>query len=233
MVRNNKKQTVFVIDDDVELCELVERYLKKHDFAVELAHRGDEAVQRMQSWSPDLVVLDLMLPGIDGLTVCREIRSRFVGPILMFTALTEEIDEVAGLESGADDYLKKPVSPRLLLARIRTLLRRSSPPVKPDTGDEILLGDLLVSSSRRSVQLAGVDVSVSTVEFDLLHLLVSNAGAVVTRQDMFETLRSLDYDGLDRSVDLYVSRLRKKLGDDAKMPNRIKTVRGVGYQFAS
>ena len=228
-----EQTTILLVDDDIELCDLVKTYLEKHDFAVRMVHRGDDALDVFTDWTPDLVVLDLMLPGVSGLTVCQQLRSRFLGPILMFTALNEEIDEVVGLESGADDYLKKPVSPRLLLARIRALLRRSDSPAAPTAQHIIEAGELTVDTAKRSVTLRGESITLSTVEFDLLALLAQQAGNVVTRQDMFEALRNLDYDGLDRSIDLYVSRIRKKLHDDAKNPAIIKTVRGTGYLYAA
>ncbi|MCV6606389.1 MAG: response regulator transcription factor [Porticoccaceae bacterium] len=237
MIRNNsvnQPQKICIIDDDVELCILMKTYLEQQGFDVFLAHHGDEAVAEINKCKPDVVVLDLMLPGTDGLTICRTIRKQFVGPILMFTALCEEIDEVAGLETGADDYLKKPVQPRLLLARIRALLRRSSVVQEAPSDSQGVLteGELVVDTLRRAISYRGESLKLSTVEYDLLSLLVSQAGQVITRQDIYQAMRRLDYDGLDRSIDMYISRLRKKIGEDPKEPELIKTVRGVGYFYA-
>ena len=185
---------------------------------------------------PDLVILDVMLPGMDGLTVCKRVRERFAGPILMLSALGDEVDEVVGLEIGADDYVAKPASPRKVLARVRTLLRRV-----PAAGERaeaagpdpvVTVGELVVDPGRRSASLAGRELDLTTAEFDLLWLLARHAGETLEREAIYRELRGIAWDGMDRSIDLRVLRLRKKLGDDAAHPRFIKSVRGVGYLLA-
>jgi len=178
-----------------------------------------------------------MLPGLDGLSICKEVRPRYSGGILMLTARGEEVDEVVGLEVGADDYMAKPVKPRLLLARINTLLRRVPPgeavpdasELRDDPGQRIALGDLIVDAGRRTVTMGDRLVDLTTAEFDLLWLLAQNAGRVLSRERIYAELRGIAYDGLDRSIDLRIARLRKKLGDDGKQPHLIKSIRGTGY----
>lgn len=220
---------ILLVDDDVGLCRLVSNYLERNGFDVTVCHDGEPAVRRAQQEMPDLIVLDLMLPGTDGLTVCRHFRTFYDGPIVMFTALEEEIDEVAGLETGADDYVKKPVSPRLLLARIRALLRRPSKRLPAMQSRVLKVNDLIIDLGRYEVMYRDRLIKLTNVEFDLLVALASRAGQIVPRDELFETLRKLEYDGLDRSVDLYVSRIRRKIGDDSREPKLIKTIRGIGY----
>ncbi len=198
---------------------------------VDVVSRGDDAVDAIRDHRPQLVILDLMLPGLDGLEVCKRVRPAYRNPILMLTARGDELDEIIGLEVGADDYLAKPVKPRLLLARIRALLRRYNP--GDDQARRIEIDGLVIDSSRRSAHLDGTEVIVTTAEFDLLWILVSRAGSTVTRETLHRELRGVEYDGLDRSIDLRVSRLRAKLKDDSHQPKRIKSVRGVGYIFAA
>ncbi|MES9861213.1 MAG: response regulator [Candidatus Thiodiazotropha sp. LLP2] len=226
--------SVLLVEDDVQLAGLVQEYLQRYEFEVHLEHRGDSAIERVRILKPDILVLDLNLPGRDGLEICREIRTDFNGPIAMFTARDEDVDEVVGLELGADDYLTKPVEPRVLLARLRSLLRRyraiTSTPTDP-MGDQLTFGGLHVDASARASTLNGQPIELSTGEFDLLWLLASTAGRVVDRDSALKTLRGFGYDGLDRSVDIGISRLRRKLNDNAHRPYRIKTVRGRGYLF--
>ena len=223
------KPRILLVDDDVSLCRLVSNYLTKNGFAVDVCHDGAPSVELASRNPPDLIVLDLMLPGMDGLTVCRRMRRFFAGPIVMFTALDEEIDEVAGLETGADDYIKKPVSPRLLLAHVRALLRRKEGRDVSRPSSVIRINDLTVDTGRHEVTYRDRPVKLTTVEFDLIVALASRAGEIVSREELYETLRRLEYDGLDRSIDLYVSRIRKKIGDNSRDPKLIKTIRGVGY----
>ncbi|MEJ2621138.1 MAG: winged helix-turn-helix domain-containing protein, partial [Candidatus Thiodiazotropha sp.] len=196
--------------------------------------RGDRVTERMNSLNPDILVLDLNLPGKDGLEICREIRADFNGPIAMFTARDEDVDEVVGLELGADDYLTKPVEPRVLLARLRSLLRRYRVITSQSNDraeEQLSFGSLQIDARGRTLSLDGLAIELSTGEFDLLWLLASNAGQVVDRDRALKTLRGFAYDGLDRSVDIGISRLRRKLSDNAHRPYRIKTVRGRGYLF--
>jgi DNA-binding response OmpR family regulator len=230
----DRPSLVLLVEDDVQLAGLVQEYLERYEFKVHLEHRGDTAADRVRSLKPDILVLDLNLPGRDGLEICREIRMEFNGPIAMFTARDEDVDEVVGLELGADDYLTKPVEPRVLLARLRSLLRRyrviaSSP--ADLKGDQLVFGGLQIDAQARTLFLNEQSIELSTGEFDLLWLLASMAGRVVDRDSALKTLRGFGYDGLDRSVDIGISRLRRKLSDNAHRPYRIKTVRGRGYLF--
>lgn len=225
---------VLLVEDDIQLAGLVQEYLQRYEFEVHLEHRGDRATERVSSLKPDILVLDLNLPGKDGLEICREIRSDFSGPIAMFTARDEDVDEVVGLELGADDYLTKPVEPRVLLARLRSLLRRYraiGSTASDAQGDQLVFGKLQIDARGRTLSLNGETIELSTGEFDLLWLLASTAGQVVDRDSALKTLRGFAYDGLDRSVDIGISRLRRKLNDNAHRPFRIKTVRGRGYLF--
>ena len=221
---------VLIVEDDVELAELVREYLQRYEFVVELEHRGDKAVERVQALKPDVLILDLNLPGRDGLDICCDLRGEYSGPIVMFTARDENVDEIVGLELGADDYLTKPVEPRVLLARLRSLLRRFR---STDTAleERLNFGELLIDATARTVSLKQQPIELSTGEFDLLWLLASMSGRVVDRDSALKSLRGFGYDGMDRSVDIGISRLRRKLMDNAHRPFRIKTVRGRGYLF--
>ncbi len=218
---------LLLVEDDAKLARSIREYLEDNEHRVNVVARGDIAVEAICQQQPDLVILDIMLPGLDGLAVCRQVRPRYQGPILMLTARGEQLDEIIGLEVGADDYIAKPVAPRLLLARIRALLRRLYLPSAALTRVDI--AGLAIDVSRRTVHLQGRELEVSSTEFDLLWYLATRAGETVTREELYRELRGVDYDGLDRSIDLRVSRLRTKLDDDPKRPRRIKAVRGVGY----
>ncbi len=227
---------ILLIEDDVRLSTLIQEYLQQQTMTVSIEHRGDMACQRIISESPDLVVLDLMLPGLNGLEICKAVRPKYPGPILMLTARDEDIDQVVGLEIGADDYVTKPVQPRVLLARIRALLRRfpkQAPQIMQPGNDtnDIRYGYFRISATAREAWLDDNVLDLTTNEFELLWLLASHAGEVLTRETILEQLRGIDYDGLDRSVDIRVSRLRKKLKDNTSRPFRIKTIRGKGYLF--
>lgn len=224
---------VLLIEDDVQLASLVSEYLREHEFQVNVEHRGDSGVERILLDAPDLVVLDVLLPGLNGMDVCRQVRARYSGPILILTARDDDVDEIIGLELGADDYVKKPVEPRLLLARIRALLRRTShnsvtTALEPRC---FSFGSFSIDQTARRVTLNDECIELTTGEFDLLWLLASAAGTVLSRDMILASLRGIDYDGLDRSIDVGISRLRAKLQDTATPPARIKTVRGKGYLF--
>jgi two-component system OmpR family response regulator/two-component system response regulator RstA len=219
---------ILVVEDDKSLSDWISDYLTMHGYVVTVANRGDAAVTLIKSDMPDLVVLDIMLPVKDGFEVCREVRSFYQRPILMLTARSEEVDEVLGLEIGADDYLCKPVKPRVLLARIRALLRRDADEAECNTRK---FGELLIDADAKAVYLGDKSVPVSTNEFDVLWLLAINAGRAVSREELITQLRGIEYDGLDRSIDIRISRLRKKLHDDPANPYKIRTVWGKGYLF--
>jgi DNA-binding response OmpR family regulator len=228
---NASNVDILLIEDDTRLAELTATYLEQNGLRVSVEERGDRALERFGREKPRLVLLDLLLPGKDGLTICRELRRVHDVPILILTARDTDLDHVIGLEAGADDYVMKPVDPMVLLARVRALLRRAERG-SATTGDrkaDLLLGALRISETSREVWLRGQPVSLTTQEFELLSLLAHRAGELVSRDEVFRTMRGIDYDGLDRSIDGRVSKLRRKLGDDATAPTRIKTVWGKGY----
>lgn len=227
---------ILLIEDDVRLAELVRAYLTKQGFSVAIEGRGDTGMKRIVAEQPDLVILDLMLPGMDGLTVCRQARPGYAGPILMLTAREDDTDQVVGLEIGADDYVKKPVEPRVLLARIRAILRRfgivrEASSNGPPRIEELVFGTLHLNQASQTATLCGAPVDLTSNEFSLLWALAENGGRTMTRETLFKLTRGIAYDGLDRSVDIAISRLRKKLGDNTAKPWRIKTVWGQGYLF--
>lgn len=219
-----------LIDDDSRIAELLKSFLHQNGVLVEHASDGRSGLRRLESSSFDLVLLDVMMPGIDGLEVCRRIRQRGSRvPIIMLTARGDEADRVVGLELGADDYLAKPFSPRELLARIRALLRRSQP--APE-GERLSVAGLGFDVASRRVQLDGKDVDITGLEYDLLLALARRAGRVVPRDALLSLAGRDDVTVGERTVDVHISHLRAKLGDDPKSPRRIKTVRGVGYVLA-
>jgi DNA-binding response OmpR family regulator len=217
---------VLVIDDDRKLCGLLSTYLGSVGFDVATANDGDTGLAMLRSERPDAVVLDVMLPGMDGFEVCRTIRRASGVPIIMLTARGEVTDRVVGLELGADDYVSKPFEPRELVARIQAVLRRGR------TGEEVWsFGALHVDPQRRAAYLDGEPVPLTTAEFDLLELLIRSRGRVLTRTHILDGVKGESWDAFDRSIDVLVSRLRQKLGDDARQPRYVRTVRGTGYAF--
>ena len=227
---SNKTVDILLVEDDARLAGLTAEYFEQNGLSVAIESRGDRALAHFANVKPRVVLLDLMLPGVDGLTICRELRETFDGPILIFTARDSDIDQVIGLEAGADDYVTKPVDPMVLLARTRALLRRvESLDKSVHSGAEIVLGGLRISPSAQEVMLDGRHVQLTTHEFELLLLLARHAGTVLSRDDIFHNLRGIDYDGLDRSIDGRISKLRRRLEDSATDPTRIKTVWGKGY----
>ncbi len=222
-------QTILLVEDDRELAELACNFLQNEGFVVWHEAEGRAARDRILASPPDLIILDVMLPGMNGYTVCRDVRPKYDGPILFLTARDDELDEILGLEMGGDDYVTKPVRPQLLLARVRALLRRTVSTQKPTASKRVRVGDLIVDAKRREVRLGERVIELTTYEFDLLYYLAIRAGEVVSRQDIYQALFNYDYDGLDRSVDVYISRLRQKLGGDNSTSVSIKTVRSVGY----
>jgi two-component system OmpR family response regulator/two-component system response regulator RstA len=220
--------SVLVVEDEPRLAEMVVRYLSNHGFDAHAEGRGADAVAWLQEHHADAVLLDLGLPDLDGLDVCRRIRPSFEGSILILTARGDALDEVVGLDAGADDYIAKPVRPEALVARLRAHLRRAQRLSTRGTGP-LTLGTLSIDASARRVELDGDELSLSTAEFDLLWFLAQRAGEVVDRQSLYRELLGRDYDGIDRTIDLRVSKLRKRLGDDAHQPQRLKSIRGAGY----
>jgi DNA-binding response OmpR family regulator len=224
---------ILVIDDDVELCSLVGEYLEPEGFGVEFVYDGERGLERALSGNHLLAVLDVMLPGMNGLEVLRRIRNTSRIPVLLLTARGEDVDRIVGLEVGADDYLPKPFNPRELVARIRAILRRTHGE-KPGEGrvPEVLqVGDVELDPATRTVRQKGKPVELTSVEFNLLQVLLREAGRVVTRERLVDAVLSRKFSPFDRSIDMHVSKVRKKLGDGDGGMDHIKTVRGVGYIF--
>lgn len=230
---------ILIVEDDERLAGLTREYLESNGMQVSVEGDGGRAVDRIKSEQPDLVILDLMLPGEDGLSVCRLVRPYYSGPIIMLTARDDDLDQVLGLEMGADDYLAKPARPRVLLARMRALLRRvkdgpetqAQKSANSDEQNRVTFANLVVDNGMREAWLDEQPIDLTSAEFDLLWLLSSNAGRVLSREEIFTALRGIEYDGQDRSIDVRISRIRPKIGDDPLQPKRIKTVRSKGYLF--
>src|SRR3984893_7094094 len=221
---------IVLVEDDLRLSELVSRYLENNGFRVTISNGGDQVVAQVLRDIPDLIILDLGLPGQDGLSICKQLRPAYQNPILILTARANDIDHVLGLELGADDYVIKPVEPRVLMARIQALLRRGR--AQSSAEHKILrFGRLHINTAARSVALDGRSIALSSNEYELLVHLATHAGEVQSREALFQRLHGREYDGLDRMLDVRISHLRRKLGDDAETPERIKTVWGHGYLF--
>jgi len=230
-VTKELKPLILIVEDDLSLANWISDFLVENEFEVALANRGDEAVELVKLDNPDLLILDVNLPEKDGFTVCKEIRSYYRRPVLMLTARSDEQDEVQGLELGANDYLVKPVRPKALLARINILLGRNE--VLSEERHIQQFGDFKIDSESRSAWIENELLVLSTNEFDLLWLLVENAGTVMSRDDIMNALRNLEYDGFNRSIDILVSRIRRKLGDESSKSTKLKTVWGKGYMFVA
>ncbi len=223
--------TIVYVEDDERLAKLTMQYLSTHRIDVVLVTRGDEAVGEVLRVRPDVVLLDLMLPGQSGFEICRALRERIDVPIIMVTARTEEADRVLGLEGGADDYVGKPFSSRELLARIRAQSRRGRGKAGPPQ-PRVEVGDLVVDSVSRTAMRSGKQLTLTTYEFALLKVLAERAGRVLSREQILQLVQGSADDAFDRSIDVHVSRLRQKLGDDPKNPSVLKTIRGVGYMLS-
>ncbi len=242
----SRSARILVVEDEASFVEALSAGLRREGFALDIARDGREALDRFDACKPDLVLLDVMLPRLSGLDVCREIRSRSDVPIIMVSAKGEEIDTVVGLEVGADDYVPKPYRLRELVARIRAVLRRSqaqaqaeaeaeasdstAPAVTEDRPVEV--GDVLIDPQGHEVRIRGESVRLPLKEFDLLRVLISNAGRVVTRDDLIERVWGMDYVGDTKTLDAHIRRLRRKVEIEPSNPQRIVTVRGVGYKYA-
>ena len=231
----SKVDRILVIDDDAELCGLVGEYLEPEGFEIEAVYDGHRGLERALSGDHLLVVLDVMLPGMNGFDVLRRLRNSSKIPVLLLTARGEDVDRIVGLEIGADDYLPKPFNPRELVARIRAILRRTQSAEKAGAAPipEVLqVGDVELDPATRTVKHHGRPVELTSVEFNLLEVLLSEAGRVVTREHLVDAVLSRKFSPFDRSIDMHVSKVRKKLGDSDNGSDYIKTVRGVGYIFA-
>ncbi|MGB5168803.1 MAG: response regulator transcription factor [Acidimicrobiia bacterium] len=230
------KAHLLIVEDDDQLAELLIEYLGQQGFELSRLASGDVAAETILKTKPDLVILDLMLPGANGLDVCREVRDSYSGSILMLTASQSEADHVAGLELGADDFVNKPIEPRVLLARIRAQLRRLNGGWDSKSNDEggiLRVGSLQVDIASRDVSVEGELVPLTTMEFDVLLRLALEAGSVVKRDDLYAQVMGIEYDGIDRGMDVHVSRIRRKLQRAGFDSSRLKSVRGVGYLLAS
>lgn len=225
---------LLVVEDDLRIAQLLTRFLTGENFAVDVVADGREAVHSILNHPPSLVVLDMRLPGLDGIDVCLAVRPHFKDPIIMLTANDDDLTEVAALNAGIDDYLSKPVRPHVLLARINALFRRSEAGqnASPIHGD-LCVQDLVLNADARTVTRAGEKLSVSDSEFQLLSILCQSAGLVVTRDHLLDSLRGVEAHGMDRSVDMRISKLRKRLGDTDTPYRYIRTVRNVGYVLLS
>ena len=221
--------TILLVEDDISLANWVAEYLIEQGYQTTICQRGDLVVEQVRKTNPDLVLLDIMLPGQDGLSVCRDLRHFYQAPIIMLTARDDEMDEVIGLEVGASDYMMKPVRPRALLARIKAALRSKTDTHEAANSELISVGKLSINTESRTVYLANDEVHISSAEYLLLNYLASNAGQVVSRDAVFKATKGREYDGLDRSVDVLISSLRKKFNDDPQHPEKIKTIWGKGY----
>jgi len=224
---------MLIVEDDLKLQQMLKAYFLTQGFDVETLDDGSQATETIIEKQPDIVLLDLMLPVSDGLTICRQTRAYYKGKILILTASDDDFDHVAGLETGADDFVTKPIKPRVLLARIRTLLRRQIIDTENKNSDEVRFGQLLLKNTYKRCELAGAVLSLTDSEFDLLWLLASHSDTVLSRDTLTKALRGIEYDGFDRTIDNKVVRLRKLLGDDNVPAEKIQTIRGKGYLFAS
>jgi DNA-binding response OmpR family regulator len=224
--------SIVYIEDDQKLARLTAKYLETHGLRVSLAADGKEGIALVLRECPDVILLDLMLPGVDGFEVCRQLRARVDTPIIMVTARGEEADRVMGLEGGADDYIAKPFSSREMLARIRAHTRRARGRSGPSAG-LLTAGPLSIDPLARRVTLAGAELVLTTYEFDLIRIFAERPGRVLTREQLVDLVRGSPDESFERSIDVHVSHLRKKLGDDPRNPRILKTVRGVGYLFAT
>jgi len=222
-------QKILVVDDEPEIVKLVRAYLERAGFNVVTAYEGQQALAVFRHERPNLVVLDLNLPGMDGLDVCRALRRDSDIPIIMLTARLEETDRLIGLELGADDYVVKPFSPREIVARVRAVLRRSEGvPVRPEV---ITAAGITIDLTRRTASLNKKPLDLTTMEFDLLAILIEHPGQVFSRLQLLDRVQGAAYEGYERTIDVHIKNLRKKLIDDPQNPRFIETVRGVGYRF--
>jgi two-component system, OmpR family, response regulator CpxR len=227
---------ILVVDDDLDLCELLAKYLRREGLEVDMVHDGNLGVERALSGDYALVVLDVMLPGLNGFDALSSIRSKSSLPVLMLTARGDDVDRIVGLEMGADDYLPKPFNPRELIARIRAILRRArleaGESLAPSQPERLSVGDVELDKGTRIVTRGGEQLALTTVEFDLLEALMRSAGHIVSREELVKSILGRNFTPYDRSIDTHLSNLRKKLGHHVDGVERIKTVRGVGYIYA-
>jgi two-component system, OmpR family, response regulator CpxR len=228
------KAKVLIVDDDKKLCRLLSDYLEAMNYEIALAHTGPDGLEAAKAGGHAAVILDVMLPGMDGFEVLKQLRTSSQVPVIMLTARGDETDRIVGLEMGADDYLPKPFSTRELLARLRAIQRRydvAARPAQPDVEGQVTVGELSLDPGGRNALLGGERLDLTSLEFDLLHCLARGAGRVLSRDQILDAVAGREHDVFDRSIDVHISALRKKLGDDPKQPRFIKTIRGSGYMY--
>lgn len=221
---------ILIVEDDEGLAELTKDFFEQFEFTCEIEGNGLKALTRAQAEHYDVILLDVMLPDLDGLQICKQIRDKVSSKIIMLTARTDTIDQVLGLEMGADDYVPKPVEPRLLLAKVRAVLRRDNNSTT-QSSDALQFGDFCLNTQKRALSKNGQPIELTTHEYELLLLLVQNIGNVISREDIFRHLRGVEYDGQNRQADILISNLRAKLEPEQDSPTMIKTVRSKGYLF--
>ena len=231
LIMSKEQPTILVVEDEPTVAEVVERYLRRDGYVVRIAADGNAALAAFEAVAPDLVVLDIMLPGVDGLEVCRRIRARNQTPVILLTARTEEVDKLVGLELGADDYMTKPFSPRELAARVKAVLRRAGSANKEPRDDLMDFGDLRISHKTRQVESARGQLALTAREFDLLAYLASHPGQVFSREQLMDAVWDFDFAGDPTTVTVHMRRIRSKMEADPSRPRHLKTVWGVGYKF--
>ncbi len=224
-------EEILLIDDDIELCEMLTEYLGRYDLHVSAVNRGDDGLEAARSRNWPMILLDVMLPGMDGFEVLKQIRTFSTGSVLLLTARGEDVDRIVGLEMGADDYLAKPFNARELLARIRAIRRRGAAPASATESPILVVEDLVLDPAARTVTQDRERIELTDVEFTLLEVLMRSPGKVVEREALAEAVLGRKFSPFDRSLDMHVSRLRKKLASDGETEDRVKTVRGTGYQL--
>ena len=222
--------SILVVDDEVQIVRVLRGYLEQSGYAVLSAHDGLEALRIARQEAPDLIILDLMLPEIDGIEVCSTLRRESGVPIIMLTAKVEEIDRIVGLEIGADDYVTKPFSPREVVARVRALLRRTRRSDVPSS-ERYVLGELIVDADMHAVSIRGKQVDLTPSEFSILQMMIRSPGRVYTRAQLLESAQGMAYEGYERTVDTHIKNLRKKIETDPRMPGYVLTVHGLGYKL--
>jgi len=227
----NNEPTILLVEDDIELAQLIQEYLNANGFSLAIESDGALAEDRILSETPDLVILDLMLPGKDGMSICKSIRDEYSNPIIMLTASGESVDHILGLELGADDYLSKPIEPRILLAHIRAVLRRATAIPSPSQ-NLVQVGNITMDFSSRKVTVLDTVIDLTGPEYELLSILVEHRGNTLTRDELLNLWRGIDYDGQNRIVDITISQIRSKLATDNVSDKHIKTVRNKGYLLA-
>ncbi len=224
---------ILIIDDDIKLIHLLSEYLEENNFRVSHALDGNHAVDEIKTKAPDLIILDIMLPGKDGLEVLKDIRKVHTLPVIMLTAKGDDTDRIIGLELGADDYLPKPFNPRELLARIKAILRRQDILTTEDPGENLLIrcGNMVLNRAAHTIDISGKTVELSTTEFNILEVLMKSPNTVLSRDQIMNLAQGKDFMVFDRSIDIHISRLRGKIESDPGTPKRIKTIWGTGYMF--